>query len=224
MRCLPPFPRRTRMEPRRSSRSLSNNTSASLILRPARHKTTISPRTRSPSTPLPRLSHDRDDLLDRRWIGRIAATLVARRATAMKARQRRRRPTPSSSVQKYDRHEDSSLRYRSPHRPHAKGRVRAERSHGSLRQVAAECERIQSCDRSMIYLARRIALDHAGVDLDILSRPSDPVRGQGPQQHHERGALVAVGQRVVLRQMRHEHRGVVDEIRQGPLQIDMTQL
>jgi hypothetical protein len=35
-------------------------------------------------------AHDRDDLLDRRWVGRVARPLVARRPTGVKLRQRGR--------------------------------------------------------------------------------------------------------------------------------------
>jgi hypothetical protein len=49
----PPLPRRTRIEPRRRSRSASRSASASSMRRPARHNTTISPRSRRPCRPAP---------------------------------------------------------------------------------------------------------------------------------------------------------------------------
>jgi hypothetical protein len=49
----PPLPRRTRIEPRRRSRSASRSASASSMRRPARHNTTISPRSRRPCRPSP---------------------------------------------------------------------------------------------------------------------------------------------------------------------------
>ena len=42
--------------------------------------------------------HDRDDLRDRRWVGRIPQTLVAWRATGMKAGNRRRRAATAGCV------------------------------------------------------------------------------------------------------------------------------
>jgi hypothetical protein len=42
--------------------------------------------------------HDRDDLRDGRWVGRIAQALVARTTTGMKAGHRRRRPATTGCV------------------------------------------------------------------------------------------------------------------------------
>jgi hypothetical protein len=44
--------------------------------------------------------HDRDDLRDGRWVGRIAQALVAWRTTGMKAGNRRRRPATTGCVKK----------------------------------------------------------------------------------------------------------------------------
>ncbi len=49
----PPLPLRTRSDPRSGSRSLSANASASLIRSPARHSTTIRPRSLTPSRSSP---------------------------------------------------------------------------------------------------------------------------------------------------------------------------
>jgi hypothetical protein len=42
--------------------------------------------------------HDRDDLRNGRWVGRIPQTLVARRTTGMKARNRRRRAATTGCI------------------------------------------------------------------------------------------------------------------------------
>jgi hypothetical protein len=42
--------------------------------------------------------HDRDDLRDGRWVGRIAQALVAWRTTGMKAGNRRGRPATTGCV------------------------------------------------------------------------------------------------------------------------------
>jgi hypothetical protein len=52
-RRLPPFPRRMRRAPRSGSRSASARSRASLMRSPARHRTTIRPRSRAPWTPSP---------------------------------------------------------------------------------------------------------------------------------------------------------------------------
>src|SRR5690348_11191713 len=43
-------------------------------------------------------THDWDDLLDRRRVGRVGAALVTWRAAAMKARHGRRRPAATSGI------------------------------------------------------------------------------------------------------------------------------
>ena len=93
----PPLPRRTRTAPREASRSVSARSSASPIRSPARHKITISARSRAPSTCRP-LRASRDDLLDRGRVCRIPPTLIPRRPTVMKARDRDRRPAMTSRV------------------------------------------------------------------------------------------------------------------------------
>jgi hypothetical protein len=70
----------------------------------ARHSTTISPRATAVHAAAAGVAHDRDDLLDRRRIGRVAPTLVTRRATSMKSRQRRRRTATTGSIQQQLRH------------------------------------------------------------------------------------------------------------------------
>jgi len=52
--------------------------------------------------------HYRDDLLDRRWIGRITLPLVAWRATVVIAGQRRRRTATTSGVRQDGLHDSSS--------------------------------------------------------------------------------------------------------------------
>jgi hypothetical protein len=52
-------------------------------------------------------SHDGDDLLNRRRIGRVLLALVARRAASVIARQRRRRAAMPSGVQQHGFHESS---------------------------------------------------------------------------------------------------------------------
>jgi hypothetical protein len=49
-------------------------------------------------------AHDRDDLLDRRWVGRVAQPLDTWRATVVIARQRRRLTATTGSVQQYGLH------------------------------------------------------------------------------------------------------------------------
>jgi hypothetical protein len=66
----------------------SARASASLIRSPARHKTTISARTRSPWALGPA---DRNDLVDRRRIGGVLSVLVARRVAAVVTGHRGRR-------------------------------------------------------------------------------------------------------------------------------------
>ena len=79
-RRLSPLPWRTSADPRRASRSVSASASASPIRNPARHSKTISARSRTPSGARARGTHHRDDLLDGRRVGWVAAALVARRA------------------------------------------------------------------------------------------------------------------------------------------------
>jgi hypothetical protein len=62
------------------------------------------------------VTHDRHDLLDRRRIGRIAHTLVARRPTAVMTGQRRHRPPPTRSIQQHHRPHDRPPTSRT-HRP-----------------------------------------------------------------------------------------------------------
>ena len=51
--------------------------------------------------------HDRDDLLDGRWVGRVPDPLVARRATGVIARHRRGRAAPTGGIENYgDGHGD----------------------------------------------------------------------------------------------------------------------
>jgi hypothetical protein len=56
------------------------------------------------------VTHDQHDLLDTRRISGIAHAFVARRLTATMTRQRRRRPTATSSIQQHDRLHDPSQR------------------------------------------------------------------------------------------------------------------
>ena len=102
----PPLPRRTRIDPRAGSRSLSASASASLILRPARQSTTISARVRAPKTLVAGVAHDRDDLLDAGRIGRVAHPLVAGRAPSQVAGQGGGRATPSRGVNEHSGHRD----------------------------------------------------------------------------------------------------------------------
>jgi hypothetical protein len=55
------------------------------------------------------VSHDGDDLGDRRRVGRVALALVARRAAGVEAGQRGRRARAAGSIEKDFRH-DASLR------------------------------------------------------------------------------------------------------------------
>jgi hypothetical protein len=54
------------------------------------------------------LSHDGDNLLDLRRVGGVAPVFVARRATGVKPRHRRRRPTTTGGIQPQLRHVSSS--------------------------------------------------------------------------------------------------------------------
>lgn len=47
---------------------------------------------------VPGLTHDRHDLIDRRWIGRIATALVPRRPPGVMAGQRRRRSPTTGNI------------------------------------------------------------------------------------------------------------------------------
>jgi hypothetical protein len=63
--------------------------------------------------PVPRPAHDGDDLLDRRRVGGIAPTLVARRSAAVEAGQRGGRATPAGGVEQHESgHRRSVLRRR----------------------------------------------------------------------------------------------------------------
>src|SRR5437763_3094817 len=84
-RRLPPFPRRTSTAPRERSRSLSCSASASLIRSPARHSRTISATEAPTIGAVADRAHHRDDLLNRRWIGRVLLALVTRRAASVVA-------------------------------------------------------------------------------------------------------------------------------------------
>jgi hypothetical protein len=53
-------------------------------------------------------AHDRDDLLDGRRVGRIAASLVAGRTAGMEPRHRGRRPKTPSSIEQHFAHDSSS--------------------------------------------------------------------------------------------------------------------
>ena len=101
-RRFPPLPWRTRIAPATGSRSVSASASASLIRSPARHSTMISAAQPDPVGVIPGGAHDRDDLLDRRRVRRIAQTLVAGRAAFVEARERRRRPAPASTIQRVE--------------------------------------------------------------------------------------------------------------------------
>jgi hypothetical protein len=74
---------------------------------PARHSTTITPRSRQ-SWPITGRARDRDDLLDRRRAGRTAVSLVTWRATSVEAGQGRRRPTTTGGVEQQLGHAPSS--------------------------------------------------------------------------------------------------------------------
>jgi hypothetical protein len=94
----PPLPRRTRIEPRRRSRSASRSASASSMRRPARHNDD------QPAEPpaVPTIAgdaHDRDDLLDGGRVGWIAQAFVARRTTGMKGGHRRRRAPTTGGIE-----------------------------------------------------------------------------------------------------------------------------
>jgi hypothetical protein len=47
------------------------------------------------------VTHDRHDLIDRRWVGRVAHALVARWAAGVVAGQCRRRATPPRGVERW---------------------------------------------------------------------------------------------------------------------------
>jgi hypothetical protein len=103
------LPRRTRIEPRRRSRSTSRSASASSIRRPARErfvdtKTGPPQHDDQPAQPpavqiIAGDAHDRDDLLDGRRIGWLAQALVARRMTSVKAGHRRRRAPTTGGIE-----------------------------------------------------------------------------------------------------------------------------
>jgi hypothetical protein len=59
-----------------------------------------------------RAAHDRDDFLDRRWVGRVEQALVTWRATAVVAGQCRRRAATTGSVQQYGLHWGSTSQRR----------------------------------------------------------------------------------------------------------------
>jgi hypothetical protein len=65
-------------------------------------------------------AHDGDDLLDLRWIGCVAQTLVARRATGVEPRHGRRRATPTGAVQQQLRNDPSSGSWDEPEHPSRK--------------------------------------------------------------------------------------------------------
>ena len=101
----PPLPRRTSTAPRRASRSASASASASLIRKPARQSTAISPRSRRPCRSSPACAHDGDDLLDRRRIGRVAHALVAWRTPGVESGHRGRRSTAAGGIEQHLRHD-----------------------------------------------------------------------------------------------------------------------
>lgn len=73
--------------------------------KPARQRTTIIARSLEPWRSS--VTHDRHDLIDRRWVGRVAHALVARWAAGVVAGQCRRRATPPRGVERwYGGHED----------------------------------------------------------------------------------------------------------------------
>jgi hypothetical protein len=84
---LPPLPLRTSSAPRAGSRSRSARQRPSEIRSPARQRTTISPRSRTPW--IPGLPHDRDDLFDAGRIGRVADPLVSGWASGVVSRHGR---------------------------------------------------------------------------------------------------------------------------------------
>ena len=100
-RRLPPFPRRTSTAPRVLSRSLSAKASASLTLNPARHSTTITPRSLNPVGAIAGGVHHRDDLLHGRRVGWITQSFVPGRPALMKSRQSRGRAGPAGAVQRW---------------------------------------------------------------------------------------------------------------------------
>jgi len=53
-------------------------------------------------------AHDRDDLLDGRRVGRIAASLVAWRTADVESRQRGRRPPTTRGIEQHFAHGSSS--------------------------------------------------------------------------------------------------------------------
>jgi hypothetical protein len=77
-------------------------------------------------------AHDGDDLLDLRWIGCVAQTLVARRATGVEPRHGRRRATPTGAVQQQFRHDPPRARGTSPasvkEAPRRAGQVQGSRA------------------------------------------------------------------------------------------------
>ena len=103
---FPPLPARTSTDPVFGSRSDSVSASASLIRNPARHRIAISPRVPVRVRAGPSLPHHEDDLLDRRWIGRIAHPLVRRHASRPVTGRRGRRPQTTRDVhQSWLRHD-----------------------------------------------------------------------------------------------------------------------
>jgi hypothetical protein len=71
----PPLPWRTRIDPRRWSRSCSASASASCTRRPVRQRTTIIARTPPAVTVIALVAHDGHDLLDRGGVGGVARSL-----------------------------------------------------------------------------------------------------------------------------------------------------
>jgi hypothetical protein len=88
-----------KIDPRCSSKSVPIRDSASLIRSPARHSTTINPLRRLPYPGVGSVAHDRDDLIDRWRISRVALTLVPGRPPDVKGRVRRRRAPTAGSIE-----------------------------------------------------------------------------------------------------------------------------
>jgi hypothetical protein len=97
----PPVPGRTTSDSRRRSRSRSPIVSASCARSPPRQSTTINARSLKPCPIVAGLPHHRRDVLHGRRVRGIEPPLVARRATGVATRQRRRRAPPTGGIENW---------------------------------------------------------------------------------------------------------------------------
>jgi hypothetical protein len=70
-------------------------------------------------------------------------------------------------------------------------------------------------DHVVIRVASGDAFDHRGIEFGVLLRPCPPVGVQESRSQQERRSLVAIGQRMVLREMCDEDGGLVEQFRVG---------